>query len=440
MPATHAATTLAIAIEQARDAIARGNTVPAESRSAFVGALTQMIRDAVCREPGDPAVSAMVLAHREHCVREYASLLAHAVQDRRSVLACVDAIAHPARLQRMPAGPQRDELAALHEAAASQAWHTLHDRVGQLLAGPSGAPLAPRLTTLRDSAPLQRLVRIEALCADENVREYRSLLDQQRPRAGSVHALADGGRAKQRGAAMEARTAAALATLAQRLDKADRVTGRYRVATSMRVPAALCNGAQRAKAEWDAVLLERADDREDDRADDRTKAPLWHVRLLAEAKASVDAASTDLRRLLRGLRVLANADEHAVYPFATDVATVRISGASLRALDPGAADLHNIVLYCCDARVEPAPRVLGAASRMQLLSSPHALDFAAALARGAQPDATALEALWHELLEQPKWRAVLDQYPTLQRVRELMVHPEDLIAAIDSAAAHGVPR
>lgn len=327
----------------------------------------------------------------------------------------------------MPPGPLRDALAGLHAAASAHAWQRLHDSVWHLVARPGIAnepPLARVLAALLNSSELQRLQRLDALSSDEIVRRYRSLLDRQGPRPGSAQALAQGVNSKRRGAAMEKLTADALATLAQRLDEADHATGRYRVATSMRVPARLCNGTGRAKSEWDAVLLERADDLGD--------ATLWHVRLLAEAKASADAATTDLPRLLRGLRVLASADEHAIYPFETSDATVRVSGASLHALQPDDANLQKTVLYCSDAPVEPVPRVLGAATRMQLLSSPHALEFASALADGRQPDTHALEALWQQLLDDPKWRAVLDQYPTLRQARELVVHPDDLRAAVSA--------
>src|SRR5690606_12600912 len=42
----------------------------------------------------------------------------------------------------------------------------------------------------------------------------------------------------------------------------------------------------------------------------------------------------------------------------------------------------------------------------------------------------ALEPVWRELLHSPNWRPVLNQYQTLLQVRELMVHPDDLVAAV----------
>ena len=77
----------------------------------------------------------------------------------------------------------------------------------------------------------------------------------------------------------------------------------------MRVPSSIPGRHDRAKTEWDAILLERP------RGDD--PAPVWNVRFLVEAKASADAATTDLPRLLRGLNLLAQADPDTLYAFET---------------------------------------------------------------------------------------------------------------------------
>src|SRR5690606_37183457 len=130
--------------------------------------------------------------------------------------------------------------------------------------------------------------------------------------------------------------------------------------------------AERAKSEWDAVLL-----RQTKRANESS---VWDVRLLVEAKASVDAATTDLPRLLRGLRLLAHAEEHAVYAFKTQQGSVSLSGSSLSLLPTHEADLSRSVLYCCDEPDVAAPRWLSAASRMQLLSAQASLEFAGAVA------------------------------------------------------------
>src|SRR3546814_9619600 len=76
----------------------------------FIQALARMICDAMHPEAGDPAFQAIVLRHRSIQVREYASLQAHADQDRRKVRTVVNAIAHPAKQQRIPPGRPRESL------------------------------------------------------------------------------------------------------------------------------------------------------------------------------------------------------------------------------------------------------------------------------------------------------------------------------------------
>jgi hypothetical protein len=425
-------TALAIAIEQARSAVASDEAPPAPVKRRFVEALARLIHEAVRTQSGDPVFQAIVLRHRAAQVQEYASLSAHAEQDRRLIHTAVNAIAHPAKQQRILPGPQREALTQLHAYACSSSWSELHDAARRLRGMPEIAnePSVERgLARLLDSHALERLQRLDALASDELVRQYRSLWDRRGPRPGSSNAVAQGVASQQRGAAVEALAAQALEALAQRLNEAAGDRASYRVVTSMRVPPSLPASPERAKTEWDAVLLRRAN------ADDETS--LWDVCLFVEAKASVDAATTDLSRLLRGLRLLAHADENVAYPFETRQGTMRLRGASLRALTTDEADLTRTVLYCCDAPAETTPRLLGAASRMQLLSAQASLEFASALAEGQHADPQDLEPVWHQLLESPRWRAVLHQYPMLRQVRDLMVHTEDLLAAIDSAAESG---
>jgi len=63
------------------------------------------------------------------------------------------------------------------------------------------------------------------------------------------------------------------------------------------------------------------------------------------------------------------------------------------------------------------------------LSAPASLAFASGLAAGRQGDEAELEPVWTDLLQSPRWRAVLNQYPALRQARELMVHPDDLMRA-----------
>ena len=437
----HSATTLARAIDQARQALAQGHTPHADIERAFVDALAQLIRDAMREGQGDPAIQAMELRHRVAPVREYASLAAGADADRREILAAANAIAHPAKLARMPRGLPAETLADVQAAASTGSWHALTEAVQRLCELPDthgDVALARGCARLLESAALTRLQRLDVLAADARVRHYQSLWDRNGPRPGSATALRQGSDAQQRGAAVEALAAQALEALAQRLNASEAhgqivlasetSAARYRVVTSMRVPASLPASADRAKSEWDAALLRRADviRTEDD-------APAWDLCLLVEAKASVDAASTDLPRLLRGLQLLAHADIHTTYPFKTQQGIVPLRGESLRALPPDGPGLADMVLYCCDAPADPAPRLLNAASRMQLLSAPASIAFASQLAQGLPADTRTLHPVWHSLLTSPQWSGVLNQYPQLHQVRALMVHTDDLLDAAHSA-------
>ncbi|ANN71786.1 3-deoxy-D-arabino-heptulosonate 7-phosphate synthase [Bordetella bronchialis] len=475
-------TVLAVTIEEARAALARNAAPDASLRCAFLQALAELIHQAMREEGGDPVFQAMVLRHGAAPVREYASLSAHAEADRRQVRAAVNAIAHPARLQRLDPGPRREALAGLHAAAASASWTELDSaarRLHEILARaretpaedtrvppglavssaagladppahrsadpsthPSTHPSAQRISgqgqtllmhslrRLRDDPALARLVRLESLSADTRVRRYRSLWDRNGPRSGTRAAVARGATSQERGAAVEEAAARALQALARRLDREEGGRASYRVVTSMRVPASIPASHDRAKSEWDVVLLRRENDPGEASAHPPVDQP-WDVCLLVEAKASVDAATTDLPRLVRGLRLLAHADARTVYPFQTRQGTVRLRGAPLRALTTDDAGLARSVLYCCDAPAETRVRWLGAASRMQLLSAQPCLAYASTLRGEPAPDPSILDPVWHQLLESAEWQPVLHQYSMLRQVRELMVHVDDLRKAID---------
>jgi len=427
--AGHPASSIAVALEQARAALAAGVAPPAGVRRAFVDALAQMIQEAMRADYGDPAMQALVLRHGAAPVREYASLSAGADQHVRQVLAAVNAVAHPAKRQRMPPGARREALAQLHDLAAAHSWSALAEaarrqRAAAEAAGETGP--AGDLARLLDGPALAQLQRLQALETEPPVRQYQSLCDRQGPRPGSAAALAQGVAAQRRGAAVEALAAQALRTLAERLSLAAPAAGVYRVATSMRVPSSIPASAERAKSEWDAVLLREA------RSDGGAAA--WDVCLLVEAKASVDAATTDLPRLLRGLRLLAHAEPDAVYDFKTDQGMLPVRGRSLRALPTEGPAVESAVLYCCDAPAEPAPRLLNAAGRMQLLSAPPSLEYAWRWAEGKAPDARDLEPVWQGVVGSPEWAPVLNQYATLRQVRALMAHTDDLLRAVQAAA------
>ncbi|MBB1593356.1 3-deoxy-D-arabino-heptulosonate 7-phosphate synthase [Achromobacter sp. UMC46] len=419
-----AATMLAMTVEHARQALAGGVAPDSATRHDFLHALSRLIREAMRANEGDPAFQAIVLRHRAPQVREFASLSAAADQDRRQIHAAVNAIAHPAKLQRMAPGPDRDALAPLQAAVSTASWTALLDAARQLRAMPEKAvdPSVERaLARLLDDPALARLRRLDALAPDAQVRRYQSLWDRHGPRSGSPTAAAQGSAAQRRGAAVEALATQALDALAQRLNDAEGAHAPYRVVTSMRVPSSIPASSDRAKSEWDAVLL---------RQTGAAATPVWDVCLLIEAKASVDAATADLPRLQRGLRLLAHAEDHAVYPFQTRQGVVNLRGASLRALPADSSALAHTVLYCCDAPADAAPRLLSAASRMQLLSAPASVEYARGVENGQTPDVSALEPVWRQLLESPQWEPVLHQYPMLRQVRELMVHVDDLLASV----------
>ncbi len=423
------ATALAIAIEQARVALSAGAAPPPASERLFVGALSQLIRHALRERGGDPAFQAMVLRHQSPLVREHASLSAHAQADRRAVRTAVDAFAHPGKRRGMPAGPLMDALGALHAAAAAEDWAALTLGAQRLLTAPPSDAVAdsaiagPRDRLLHDP-PLARLRRMVALASDPLVQRYQTLWQRQGPRPGTPQAAAQGLDARRRGIAVEALAEQAIAALAEHLAH---ITGEtYRVATSMRVPASMPGNADRAKTEWDVALLRQA-------AGDASD-PVWDVCVLVEAKASTDAATTDLPRLLRGLRLLAHADAQTTYAFESHQGPVRLRGAALAALSAEDADLVRTILYFSDAPVDAAPRLLNAAGRMQLLSAQESLDYASLVSAGEAPDASALAPVWQQLLVSPRWSAVLNQFALLRQVRELMVHVDDVHAAIAQVA------
>ncbi|MFX1681917.1 3-deoxy-D-arabino-heptulosonate 7-phosphate synthase [Mitsuaria sp. CC2] len=434
--ATGAATALAVAIERAREALAAGDTPQEEVQSVFLAALAQLLREAM---RGDPAFQAMALRHRSAVVREHASLSAHAERDRRAVRAAVNALAHPAKTQRRRPGPMRDALLALHAAATAGDWVRVSGLLGALRDDADGRhgvdmrdgvdgsddPACHRgIERLIDEPALTRLRRLDDLASDAQVARYRELSERRGPLAGSEQAAARGAGAQQRGDAVEALAVDALDVLVERMN-AQAGEARYRIAASLRVPPSFPGDAARAKSEWDVALLRRHSVGED-----------WDLCLLVEAKASPDAATTDLPRLLRGLRLLAQADVDTTYVFNSADGEVRLRGMSLNALPTEEGDLARAVLYCCDGADDRVPRLLNAASRMQLLSAEASLDVAALLEDGAPVDPSLLRPVWRQLLEAPPFTSVLRQYVTLRAVRELMVHPEDLAAAVQGDGDH----
>lgn len=373
---------IALAIEAARRAVAYQETPSAAVRQCFFDALQRLIQEAMREEQGDPAFQAMVLQHQMPLVQEYAALASRADADRRILRAAANAIAHSAKQQR-------------------------------------AASATKNLRQILENSARERLQRLETLEPETAVQRYLALRDRSGPRSGSEAASAQGKASKLRGAAVETQTVETLWALARRLDQAQGTQDHYRVVSSLRVPASILKGVERAKSEWDAVLLQRPSTPDTM----STAAPVWEALLLCEAKAAIDSVATDLPRLLRGLQVLAGARQDKVYAFETKQGTIHLSGASLTALD---------VMYCCDAPGESAARLLSASSRMQLLSTQASLEFAAALSRHGHANPQLLEPIWHELLTAARWKPVLCQYVSLHQARERAVNLNDFLATIEA--------
>jgi hypothetical protein len=152
--------------------------------------------------------------------------------------------------------------------------------------------------------------------------------------------------------------------------------------------------------------------------------------LMAEVKAAPTAAAADLSRLVRGLAQLANAQAGAAYAFACDEGAVRLSGSSLRALQPSDEAVPPQVIYLCSAPVEPRTPVLDASSKTLLLADAASLHFAAAIGAGASPDAACLAPVWDAVTSEPPMRSVLHQYDTARRAREIMLNTGDVLLAV----------
>lgn len=398
-----------------------------EARALFTWALGELVRCALglagdaTGDGGDPAYQAEVLRRRDPQVRRFAELDQQAEQARRSLKALLDPVAHPGKLRSSPQGAARDALQQLHEQASSGAWAALarHTHALRVSDNPELVRLRPWLQALETHPGLAALAECEALLQQPEVQRHDALLRQATPPAGSEAALRQGSAANRRGATTEAATVQALQRVAQRLDEADGAA-RHHVVARLLVPAALPGSPDRAKSEWDAALLRRAADDAGDQ-----------VVLLVEAKASPDAASSDLPRLLRGLQRLSQADAHERYRFRCSAGEVTVSGASLQALQPHDHALPDPVIYCCDAASD-AGHVLSASARSMLLNTPACIAFAARLAQGERPSTHELDPLWHELLHARALRPVLHQYDNARTVRDAMLHPHDLLAALAS--------
>ncbi|MVW80574.1 3-deoxy-D-arabino-heptulosonate 7-phosphate synthase [Bordetella sp. 02P26C-1] len=423
VPATPA-NRIAIAIEHARAAI-EAQASPSEDLSVeFCGALALLIERAAHPVHGDPAFQALLLQRQSAAVNEYVLLSAGQNDDRRAVTANINAIAHPQKVLRMPVGPVREVAERMYQQYAAEAWDKLADEA-QAIVQPEpirgDLVFTASLKRLLSTGALSRLQRLSVLQNHTDVMKYRALRARQGPLAGSAYAREQGAQARQRGDAVELRAAHALKYLAARLEALCDHHNVYRVVTSLRSPAILPMATDHAKGEWDVVLLRRSAS--------ASEASPYDLCLLIEAKASADAATGDLPRLIRGLQALASAGRDVHYACMTNEGEVSIHGASLAGWPTCQAEASCGVLYCSDSQIEPLVGLLSPGSRMQLLSCEDSLTFAARLQDGEKPCADALQPVWQQVLYAPRWQPVMQQYQSMYRAREMMVHVDDLLAA-----------
>ena len=414
---------VALAFAIAAACLAKERRLPpsAHSQETFTWALAQLIRQALTADGGDPAFQAVVLQAREAAVHEHVQLRRRRAADQRTVRTATNAIAHPGKLRRMPTGAAREALARLHALAAAGSWAALAQTAERALAqGLSEQPeLRAPLEAMLSSPALARLQRGDELLRLDAVQRYQALCERRGPLAGSDAAAAEGRTSAREGERAEQAAAEAFGKMAELLNRQCEKAAAYRVVRSLRTPRGFPGTANKAKEEWDAALL---------RSEPGAAAELV---LLAEIKASPSAAASDFPRLLRGLRRLAHASADAVYAFASADGEARILGASLRELEPVGHSLPPQVIYCCSAAAEPPPQVLSAASKAVLLAEPASLAFAQQVARGESPPHAALVSVWNELQTAPRLRSALHQYETAAKARAAMLHPDDLLAAVE---------
>jgi hypothetical protein len=412
---------LAFAIAAARLAKERHLPPSAQSQETFTRALAQLIRQALAPDAGDPAFQAIVLQAQEAAVHEHVQLRRTRAADQRAVRTTVDAIAHPGKLRRIPTGAARAALGRLHALAAAGSWAALAQALERMVVQDlSGQPeLRAPLKTILFSAALARLQRGDELLRLDAVQRYQALCERRGPLAGSDAAAAEGRTSAREGERAEQAAIEAFGKMAELLNRHREGAAGYRVVRSLRTPRGFPGAANKAKEEWDAALLH---------SEPGAAAELV---LLAETKASPAAATSDFPRLLRGLRRLAHANAEAAYAFASADGEARILGASLRRLEPVGHALPPHVIYCCSAAAEPPPQVLSAASKAVLLGEPASLAFAQKVARGESPPHAALAPVWNELQTAPRLRSALHQYETAVKARAAMLHPDDLLAAVE---------
>jgi hypothetical protein len=445
-------TGLAFAMEAARVAVERNTRPGEEERALFLESLAALIAVALAPEDGDPTFQSLVLRAQEAQVAQYVRLSALRPADHRAVRSAANAIGHPGKTRGLPAGPLRAALESLHRAAAAADGDAIRLAAAQALALSDAHDEALRSTleSLVAQPAVERLSRLAQLTATESVQRYLQLARQNGPAAGSAEAAAQGRAAARVGNQHEANALAVFGRIAALLNghagfdaagaepdgpaaaqaapagpTALAAHESYRAVRGLRTPPRFPGEPGKAKDEWDVALVRRA------AGDDGAVA----IALLAEVKAAPAAATPDFARLLRGLERLALADPLQAYAFSSDDGVLMLAGDSLRRLAPNGRVLPPHVVYCCGIDAEAQPQVVSPGSKAVLLAEPPCIAFAQRLQRGAQPSPDALAAVWHTLLTEPRLRSALYQHDTARAVREAMLHPDDLMAALQQGLA-----
>lgn len=420
-------TALAFAIEGARRAKHRRTPPPAGLQDLFTRSLAALIGGALAAEGGDPAFQALVLRTRDAEVDEYVRLARQVPGDRRAVRASTDAFAHPGKLRALPAGPLRDALSRVHDLAAGGEWAPLAGELRQLAAGAGvGEQVLAASAALLAGPALQRLHRLDALLPREAVQRYLALCGQRGPAAGSDAAAARGRASARTGEAGEQATVQAFRAIAHLLGATGTEGGALHVVRGLRTPRGFPGEAGKAKEEWDAAIV---------RGEGGGRPA--DIVLLAEVKASPAAATPDFSRLHRGLQRLAHASGERSYAFASADGDVHVGGESLRRLQPRGRALPAHVIYCCSSPPGAQPQLLSATSKAVLLAEPASLAFADQLADGTSPPDALLAPVWDALATAPRLRSALHQDETSRAVREAMLHPDDLLAAVAAQVESG---
>lgn len=406
-------TAVAWALEVLRRCRDGGAVPPAGTRDLFTQHLAGLIRAAMVENAGDATFQALVLRSMAPEVEEYVRLVAKAPGDRRVVRSTVDAVAHPGKLRGVEDAGMREALERLHALAKSQSWPALREGMGALGPRLFGDDRGSSGNDISFDA-LDRLQRIDALLHVPAVQRYRALCEQRGPQAGTDLALASGRASARAGDVAEAATVDALRDIARLMNA--REPG-HRVLRGLRTPRGFPGAGGKAKDEWDAAIVREHQGEAD-------------VLLLVEVKAAPAAATPDFTRLVRGLERLAEAGREGAWDFPSADGPVRIAADALRRLQPPGRALPAHVIYACSAEPESRPQLLAAATRAVLLAEPASVAFARELARGSTASHEELASVWDDLARAPRLRSALHQYDTARLVREAMLHPQDLLAAV----------